>query len=723
MAEPIHNLSMEDITRIFRAVNFVEKLSREPFNRNSVAGFGPAIRRPMNSESCAVEVTGEVVTSPPEDEGLYPGIMHLPDPTVLPPWKTAVCWIRGTPGQTLNIGARGVGRLIGVRVVHDPDETRIPVYVLACCDSEPPYPAPPEPVSGGTPCVTWYTSYLHLGWTAVREGDLVRPEQFIGNLGPYSNGAHLHFSLGDGDQSQNPVAGAITAGVATDLEGWISDLGYPIVGTHVGVLPSPLADFSAEELAVIEERFAFPLDDDIDWQAWVSSPLHTGWDYYGLDFLIPGADHIGAAVYAAFTGDDVTTTCTYAGYTEGVGWVVILKHQYGECEEESGSETIESVTPQPVTGGLTINSRGQTVVLPGFGLKIVKGKLVIDADALCVLIECCDATTLELEAEADVQVGLAPLDVSFTAAASGGVVGDGYTYYWDFGDGLYSELQNPTHTYEEPGLYVARVTVVDRCNRTVEVAIPVAVGEECGCPSACPDGLPTSINFELAGGTGHFEGANGAWELFHIGGCLFGWHQHGWTAVGGITGVTLTHDDGHELTYAGVAADPDDCCAGGISVVLAHSVGEGDEPALFVDEIGTSGACDPCCVTEPTPGVCCDVAPDDLAGDGLPNSLTVVITTTIPGLSGTYAVTRASGFGAWTRSGGTSFENPSLSLGCTGGSYALVIGATCEDEITPFGATLSAAPSCCDPFQWTGSGSTNTGCYAATLISARVYAS
>ena len=61
---------------------------------------------------------------------------------------------------------------------------------------------------------------------------------------------------------------------------------------------------------------------------------------------------------------------------------------------------------------------------------------------------------------ADPTSGFAPLEVDFSVDASD-ADGDELTYEWDFGDGGASNQQNPTHTYEEPGTYVAEVTVSD----------------------------------------------------------------------------------------------------------------------------------------------------------------------------------------------------------------------------------------------------------------------
>ena len=62
--------------------------------------------------------------------------------------------------------------------------------------------------------------------------------------------------------------------------------------------------------------------------------------------------------------------------------------------------------------------------------------------------------------DADVTTGNAPLTVHFTGIGNdpdGGTV----TYSWNFGDGETSTEQNPTHTYQSPGNYVATLVVTD----------------------------------------------------------------------------------------------------------------------------------------------------------------------------------------------------------------------------------------------------------------------
>jgi cytochrome c len=68
----------------------------------------------------------------------------------------------------------------------------------------------------------------------------------------------------------------------------------------------------------------------------------------------------------------------------------------------------------------------------------------------------------------------APLTVAFSAAATD-ADGDALSYSWTFGDGGTSNLQNPTHTYLEPGYYNATLAVTDgkggTATRTIQVNV------------------------------------------------------------------------------------------------------------------------------------------------------------------------------------------------------------------------------------------------------------
>lgn len=77
-------------------------------------------------------------------------------------------------------------------------------------------------------------------------------------------------------------------------------------------------------------------------------------------------------------------------------------------------------------------------------------------------------------AEVDQPVGEFPHTVQFTGTASDpdGTVA---LFFWDFGDGGNSSLQNPTHTYNCPGDYTAVLTAVDNDGLTTQASVLVHV--------------------------------------------------------------------------------------------------------------------------------------------------------------------------------------------------------------------------------------------------------
>ena len=55
--------------------------------------------------------------------------------------------------------------------------------------------------------------------------------------------------------------------------------------------------------------------------------------------------------------------------------------------------------------------------------------------------------------------GNAPLSTTFTSSVSGGTAP--YTYSWSFGDSSTSALADPAHTYQNPGTFLAQLTVTE----------------------------------------------------------------------------------------------------------------------------------------------------------------------------------------------------------------------------------------------------------------------
>jgi len=76
-----------------------------------------------------------------------------------------------------------------------------------------------------------------------------------------------------------------------------------------------------------------------------------------------------------------------------------------------------------------------------------------------------------------------PVDEGETVRFSSNVQGDTpVTYRWSFGDGFQASAQSPTHTYEEPGQYTARLEAsnnVGEDTRTVTVRVNRVLPEVC----------------------------------------------------------------------------------------------------------------------------------------------------------------------------------------------------------------------------------------------------
>jgi PKD repeat protein len=88
-------------------------------------------------------------------------------------------------------------------------------------------------------------------------------------------------------------------------------------------------------------------------------------------------------------------------------------------------------------------------------------------------------------------IGSAPLPVSFIGA---GIDNDGYiySYYWDFGDGSTNNKQNPSHTYTNPGIYTATLTITDNDGATDTKTIIITVQIENKPPTAYASANPSS---------------------------------------------------------------------------------------------------------------------------------------------------------------------------------------------------------------------------------------
>src|SRR5207237_85920 len=86
-----------------------------------------------------------------------------------------------------------------------------------------------------------------------------------------------------------------------------------------------------------------------------------------------------------------------------------------------------------------------------------------------------------------------PLNIAFTAAATGGTLP--YSYSWNFGDGsATSTLHNPSHTYNTAGTFTATLTVTDSSApvKTATSSVQITASPVAGAPPDAPTGLTAS---------------------------------------------------------------------------------------------------------------------------------------------------------------------------------------------------------------------------------------
>lgn len=131
----------------------------------------------------------------------------------------------------------------------------------------------------------------------------------------------------------------------------------------------------------------------------------------------------------------------------------------------------------------------------------------------------------------DPTTGCAPLTVDFTQYSTGDTA-----WHWDFGDGNVSILENPSHTYTQPGTYEVLMSAYGCGLDTYEVTINVLPQPEVAFSStpanACV-GEPFSFTDETPGGNGSF------WDFGDGTTSTLSNPQHAY-ATSGTYNVTLT---------------------------------------------------------------------------------------------------------------------------------------------------------------------------------------
>jgi PKD repeat protein len=82
-------------------------------------------------------------------------------------------------------------------------------------------------------------------------------------------------------------------------------------------------------------------------------------------------------------------------------------------------------------------------------------------------------SSLKANITTNLSSGIAPFNVQFTGSVSNGTAP--YDFTWDFGDNSTSNAQNPSHIFEEPGIYTITLTVMDFKNRRTSATTVIEV--------------------------------------------------------------------------------------------------------------------------------------------------------------------------------------------------------------------------------------------------------
>jgi PKD repeat protein len=148
---------------------------------------------------------------------------------------------------------------------------------------------------------------------------------------------------------------------------------------------------------------------------------------------------------------------------------------------------------------------------------------------------------LNVNMDASPLSGPAPLAVSFTGTATGGIAP--YSYYWDFGDGNSASNQNPTHIYSGTGSFTANLTVTDSISnvstdsKTINVTTPVHDVTTPSTPSGPANGSISYVYSFSSGGATCSQGHNVEFRFDWGDGTISSWSSsgvssHSWSSAG-----------------------------------------------------------------------------------------------------------------------------------------------------------------------------------------------
>jgi hypothetical protein len=467
--EPGYSLSKHDLARVNRAVQFVERLSREHVNVTPLPGF----ESPTTSEPVLwpVEVTsadppseGEVF-SYPQLAGLMPAVVWLPDVTVAAgadPWRPEDCWARSIPGYALKAEDAGVAKLVGWLPETGPYGPR-PVYAFVAGG------AGPKGFFGRLMEGNSYGPWIIQPLTLDDDGDFVD----------------------DGDQ--------VEPGWAT---AWATEgIPNPQAGDQVWVFPSAGLPGAYEFLGYPRWACGLCYDEEMDTFSVDVEQLAGERAVTGLIKIEGGGAGIGCETGSG-SGSGSGSDGSGGGGCDAVGVDLECFEEYTVISDEvtgvsiSGASITVSVNRKTLT--FCENEAG-VMHSPSVAESTESFGGSINADFLC---DCCDAESPTVQASSEPGQG----DCCFNFFANPGGGTPPYTFAWDFDDGHTSTDQNPTHCFEQEGTYQVTVTVTDACGKTASDEVSV----ECDFPdppvqtACCENPVPASLSITFAGALASF---------------------------------------------------------------------------------------------------------------------------------------------------------------------------------------------------------------------------
>lgn len=183
-------------------------------------------------------------------------------------------------------------------------------------------------------------------------------------------------------------------------------------------------------------------------------------------------------------------------------------------------------------------------------------------------------------ASASVTAGIPPLVVNFSSIGSLDPEGQPLTYLWTFGNGQSSTNANPTFTYTQAGMFIARLAVSDGTNTTLSNPLTIVVGN---APKVTIQS-PTNGTIFRAGDTIAFRGAATDTEDGTLPPASLNWNiifHHGahihpvngpWSATnrGQLNILDTGHPYGHDTSYELTLLATDSAGLQGAASVLVY---------------------------------------------------------------------------------------------------------------------------------------------------------